>query len=78
MHVEVHSLFRYGITSLLEATRHEVVTQAEIVYVHDHTTYVAEQNLDADTDTNPIKHPLISHYFKPFNNAHYVLKDKLD
>ncbi|NRB41085.1 MAG: heat shock protein HspQ [Pseudomonadales bacterium] len=49
-----------------------------LVHEHDHTTYVAEQNLEADTDTNPIKHPLISHYFKPFNNAHYVLKDKAD
>ena len=44
------------------------------VLVHGavHTTYVAEQNLEADSDDAPIMHPLIPRFFTRYENGHYV------
>ena len=36
-----------------------------------HTTYVAEQNLDADETGLPIDHPLIDHLFASFRSGRY-------
>lgn len=41
-----------------------------------HTTYVAERNLEPETDSSPIIHPLIDEYFGQFKNGHYILKAK--
>ena len=43
------------------------------VLVHEtaQVTYVAERNLEADTDNSPVKHPLIKEYFSQFKNGHY-------
>ena len=44
------------------------------VLVHEalHTTYVAERNLEADSETTPIIHPLVEHFFIRFENGRYV------
>jgi len=44
------------------------------VLVHDalHTTYVAERNLEPDTSRDPIKHPMLRHFFSRFENGRYV------
>ncbi len=36
------------------------------------TTYVAERNLESDDDGGPIRHPMIEHFFKEFENGAYV------
>lgn len=44
------------------------------VLVHDasHTTYVAEQNLDADETGDPIRHPLLEQFFDGRDDNRYV------
>lgn len=44
------------------------------VLVHNatHTTYVAEQNLEADDSVEPIKHPLVNDFFSDFQAGRYV------
>lgn len=37
----------------------------------DHTTYVAERNLESAKDPEPIRHPLIGNYFALFNGSSY-------
>jgi heat shock protein HspQ len=39
-------------------------------------TYVAQQNLEADTAGGAIKHPDIDIYFSAFENGQYVLRQK--
>ena len=38
----------------------------------DHSTYVAERNLEADEILEPITHPLLDHYFADFANGKYL------
>jgi len=46
------------------------------VLVHDatHTTYVAEQNLDADAAGTPIRHPLLEEFFDGFEDGRYCTR----
>lgn len=46
------------------------------VLVHDavYTAYAAEQNLEADTSSEPIKHPEINDYFGGFKDGVYIIK----
>lgn len=37
-----------------------------------HATYVAERNLERDSTSEPIRHPLVSDYFSGFENGRYV------
>lgn len=37
-----------------------------------HSTYVAEQNLEADDSGDPIKHPMLQHFFTEFDNGRYI------
>jgi len=37
----------------------------------DHTTYVAERNLEADRSGQPIDHPHLSTLFTAFKDGHY-------
>jgi len=37
-----------------------------------HTTYVAEQNLEADINDTPIQHPMLAEYFNNFENGRYL------
>jgi heat shock protein HspQ len=47
---------------------HVLVDQAE------HTTYVAERNLEPDKRDDPIAHPLCDHFFSDFENGQYICK----
>ena len=47
---------------------HVLVDQAE------HTTYVAERNLEPDERQDPIDHPLRDHFFSDFQNGQYICK----
>ena len=44
------------------------------VLVHDatHETYVAERNLEPDTDCGPVRHPLIETCFRGFGDGRYL------
>ena len=33
-----------------------------------HTTYVAERNLETDETGDPVRHPLLDHFFARFEN----------
>ena len=48
------------------------------VLVHDteHTTYVAERNLDLKENPKAIQHPLINSLFVKFDGLQYHLKNK--
>ena len=37
-----------------------------------HMTYVAERNLEPDALQDPIKHPLLDHFFSDFKDGHYI------
>jgi heat shock protein HspQ len=39
----------------------------------EHTTYVAERNLEAEASLQPIKHPLLSQCFDDFRDGRYVV-----
>ncbi|MEH6502214.1 MAG: heat shock protein HspQ [Pseudoalteromonas distincta] len=43
-----------------------------LVHDSDHSTYVAEQNLEPDDSVEPIKHPMLDHFFSKFDNGSYV------
>lgn len=44
------------------------------VLVHDgvHSSYVAEQNLEADGGLEPINHPVLERFFAKFEKGRYV------
>ena len=44
----------------------------------DHTTYVAEQNLEVDDLLTPIQHPLITEIFAGLEHGKYVRKRPLN
>ncbi len=48
------------------------------VLVHNaiHNTYVAERNLEVDTNSEPIQHPLIEFQFSAFKNGRYIPSQK--
>ena len=50
------------------------------VLPHDaqHTTYVAERNLEPDPDPQPIRHPLVEEVFDGFEDGHYVVTRNLN
>ena len=39
-------------------------------------TYVAERNLEADDTGQPIRHPLLGHYFKGLDDGRYTPRHK--
>lgn len=43
-----------------------------------HTTYVAERNLEPDPDPRPIQHPLVDEVFAGFEGDHYVVERSLN
>ena len=47
-----------------------------LVHAADHTTYVAEQNLDLEEHPTLIQHPLINTLFTKFDGSQYHLKSK--
>ena len=43
-----------------------------LVHGSDHSTYVAESNLEADSSGQPIEHPMLQNFFKGLGNEGYV------
>ena len=43
-----------------------------LVHNRDHTTYVAERNLEPEENAEAVNHPLLLLYFNGFNNWEYV------
>ena len=41
----------------------------------EHSTYVAEQNLEPDDSDAPINHPMLEYFFAGFENGRYVGDD---
>ena len=44
----------------------------------DHTTYVAERNLEPDASGRPVDHPLLQHFFDDFEDGRYVRRTSLN
>lgn len=44
----------------------------------EHTTYVAERNLDADSSHRPIDHPLLDTLFAEFADTGYIVRQPLN
>jgi heat shock protein HspQ len=42
-----------------------------LVHESDHSTYVAEQNLETDDELEPIIHPMVEHFFSKFDHGRY-------
>jgi heat shock protein HspQ len=43
-----------------------------LVHESNYSTYVAEQNLEANVLSEPIDHPMVEHLFSKWNNGKYV------
>lgn len=43
-----------------------------------HSTYVAEQNLEADDSDEPINHPMLENFFSKFENGKYLHTETLN
>ena len=50
------------------------------VLVHDatHETYVAERNLETDTSSEPVHHPLIETCFDSFSDGRYLTAERMN
>jgi heat shock protein HspQ len=42
-----------------------------LVHGADHSTYVAEQNLEADASGEPVLHPMVDEFFDYFEDGRY-------
>ena len=42
-----------------------------LVHGTEHSTYVAERNLEPDDSVEPINHPMLEHFFSKFENGRY-------
>ena len=42
-----------------------------LVHGSEHSTYVAERNLEPDATPGPIEHPMLAHFFTHFDNGRY-------
>ena len=49
-----------------------------LVHGSDHSTYVAEQNLEPDNVVEPIKHPMLELFFSGFDNGRYVSNEPVN
>ncbi len=47
-----------------------------LVDATDQTTYAAEGNLQADPSGQPIRHPLVDHFFGEFVDSRYVRNEE--
>lgn len=43
-----------------------------------HTTYVAERNLEADEERQPVNHPLVEQFFTSFEKGRYVRDERVN
>jgi len=49
-----------------------------LVHGGDHSTYVAEQNLEHDGNLEPINHPILNHFFSNFINGKYERNEPIN
>ena len=42
------------------------------------STYVAERHLEPDTNSAPITHPMLEHFFSKFDNGKYVSNEPVN
>ena len=49
-----------------------------LVHGYEHSTYVAEQNLESDDSDEPIVHPMLEHFFTRFDKGKYVRTDPVN
>ena len=42
-----------------------------LVHASEHTTYVAEQNLEPDDSDHPVEHPMVDQFFSAFEGGRY-------
>ena len=49
-----------------------------LVDTAEHSTYVAEQNLEHDKSGELVSHPLIDRFFSKFDNGHYIPTDRVN
>ncbi len=47
-----------------------------LVHQSDHSTYVAERNLEHDDHLAPIDHPMVEHFFSRLEDGKYVRIDR--
>ena len=47
-----------------------------LVHGATHSTYVAEQILEADRSSHAVVHPMMTHYFCEFENGRYVMQSR--
>jgi len=47
-----------------------------LVHGSDHSTYVAERNLEQDEILEPINHPMVEHFFSRLENGRYLRIDR--
>jgi len=53
-----------------------LISYKETCMAAEHTTYVAEQNLDLEENPKAIQHPLINSLFTKFDGSQYHLKNR--
>lgn len=41
-----------------------------------HSTYVAERNLEPDPTGEPVRHPMLEHFFAGFEDGRYISVDR--
>lgn len=49
-----------------------------LVHGAEHTTYVAQRNLERDDTNKPVMHPLIDEIFNGVENGVYILRQSLN
>ena len=49
-----------------------------LVHESNHSTYVAEQNLETDDGLEPITHPMVEHFFSRFDHGRYRRIDSVN
>ena len=49
-----------------------------LVHGSEHSTYVAEQNLEPDYSVEPINHPMLEQFFSKFDNGRYVRNEPVN
>lgn len=46
-----------------------------LVHESNHSTYVAERNIESDDTLEPINHPMVEHFFSGFDHGRYARVD---
>ncbi|MFQ5328825.1 MAG: heat shock protein HspQ [Thermodesulfobacteriota bacterium] len=49
-----------------------------LVHGSEHSTYVAERNLEHDDSVEPINHPMLEQFFSKFVNGKYVRNEPVN